>query len=30
MCFASTPPDRIREGLARLRGAVDKLAGTPR
>lgn len=26
MCFASTPPDRIREGLARLRSAVDMLA----
>lgn len=28
MCFASTPPDRIREGLARLRSAVDRLAGS--
>jgi 2-aminoadipate transaminase len=28
MCFASTPPERIREGLARLRSAVDKLAGS--
>jgi 2-aminoadipate transaminase len=26
MCFASTPPDRIREGLGRLRRAVDRLA----
>ena len=26
LCFASTPPDRIREGLARLRRAVDLLA----
>ena len=25
LCFASTPPDRIREGIARLRRAVDKL-----
>ena len=28
MCFASTPPDRIREGLSRLRRAVDRLADT--
>ena len=26
LCFASTPPDRIHEGLARLRRAVDQLA----
>jgi 2-aminoadipate transaminase len=26
LCFASTPPDRIYEGLARLRRAVDLLA----
>lgn len=26
LCFASTPPDRIREGLSRLRVAVDRLA----
>lgn len=26
LCFASTPPDRIREGVARLRRAVDRLA----
>lgn len=26
LCFASTPPDRIREGVARLRRAVDQLA----
>ncbi len=26
LCFASTPPDRIREGVARLRAAVDQLA----
>ena len=25
LCFASTPPDRIHEGIARLRRAVDKL-----
>ncbi len=25
LCFASTPPDRIREGVARLRRAVDRL-----
>jgi 2-aminoadipate transaminase len=25
VCFASTPPDRIREGVARLRAAVDRL-----
>jgi 2-aminoadipate transaminase len=25
LCFASTPPDRIHEGLARLRRAVDLL-----
>ncbi|MBU8809805.1 aminotransferase-like domain-containing protein [Mycolicibacterium goodii] len=25
LCFASTPPDRIREGVARLRRAVDAL-----
>ena len=30
LCFASTPPDRIREGLARLRVAVDRLAGSAR
>ncbi len=23
LCFASNPPDRIREGVARLRRAVD-------
>lgn len=27
LCFASTPPDRIREGITRLRRAVDKLRG---
>lgn len=27
LCFASTPPDRIREGVLRLRRAVDKLRG---
>jgi 2-aminoadipate transaminase len=26
LCFASTPPDRIREGVARLRRAIDLLA----
>ena len=26
LCFASTPPDRIHEGVARLRSAVDLLA----
>lgn len=26
LCFASTPPDRIHEGVARLRRAVDDLA----
>jgi len=26
LCFASTPSDRIHEGLARLRRAVDLLA----
>lgn len=26
LCFASTPPDRIREGVARLARAVDSLA----
>jgi 2-aminoadipate transaminase len=26
LCFASTPPDRIREGVARLRQVVDQLA----
>lgn len=26
LCFASTPPERIRAGVARLRRAVDKLA----
>lgn len=26
LCFASTPPDRIREGVARLRRAVDAVA----
>jgi 2-aminoadipate transaminase len=26
LCFASTPPDRIREGIARLRRAIDRLA----
>ncbi|WP_109473273.1 PLP-dependent aminotransferase family protein [Ornithinimicrobium cavernae] len=26
LCFASTPPERIREGVARLRRAVDRLA----
>ncbi len=26
LCFASTPPARIREGVARLRRAVDRLA----
>ena len=26
LCFASTPPDRIHEGVARLRRAVDVLA----
>jgi 2-aminoadipate transaminase len=25
LCFASTPPDRIREGIGRLRRAVDLL-----
>ncbi|WP_328521910.1 aminotransferase-like domain-containing protein [Kribbella sp. NBC_00359] len=25
LCFASTPPDRIHEGIARLRRAADKL-----
>ena len=24
LCFASTPPDRIREGVRRLRAAVDR------
>ncbi len=27
LCFASTPPARIAEGVARLRRAVDQLAG---
>ncbi|WP_432892023.1 PLP-dependent aminotransferase family protein [Kribbella sp. CA-245084] len=27
LCFASTPPDRIHEGVARLRRAADKLVG---
>ncbi|MFF0340549.1 PLP-dependent aminotransferase family protein [Kribbella sp. NPDC004875] len=27
VCFASTTPDRIHEGITRLRRAVDKLAG---
>lgn len=27
LCFASTPPDRIAEGVRRLRAAVDRLAG---
>ncbi|CAN5546200.1 PLP-dependent aminotransferase family protein [soil metagenome] len=27
LCFASTPPPRIAEGVARLRRAVDRLAG---
>ncbi|WP_328998698.1 PLP-dependent aminotransferase family protein [Kribbella sp. NBC_00709] len=27
LCFASTPPDRIHEGVARLRRATDKLVG---
>jgi 2-aminoadipate transaminase len=27
LCFASTPPDRIAEGVQRLRVAVDRLAG---
>jgi 2-aminoadipate transaminase len=27
LCFASTPPDRIAEGVRRLRVAVDRLAG---
>jgi 2-aminoadipate transaminase len=27
LCFASTPPDRTREGLLRLRRAVDRVAG---
>ncbi|NIK60585.1 PLP-dependent aminotransferase family protein [Kribbella shirazensis] len=27
LCFASTTPDRIHEGVARLRRAADKLAG---
>ncbi|MGB3761987.1 MAG: PLP-dependent aminotransferase family protein [Ornithinimicrobium sp.] len=27
LCFASTPPARIAEGVARLRRAVDRLAG---
>jgi 2-aminoadipate transaminase len=26
LCFASTPPDRIQEGIRRLRSAVDRLA----
>jgi len=26
LCFASNPPDRIREGVARLRRAVDLIA----
>ncbi len=26
LCFASTKPDRIHEGVARLRRAIDKLA----
>jgi 2-aminoadipate transaminase len=26
LCFASTAPDRTREGIARLRRAVDRLA----
>lgn len=25
LCFASTPPDRIREGVRRLRAAVDRM-----
>jgi 2-aminoadipate transaminase len=29
LCFASTPPDRIHEGVARLRRAADKLVGQP-
>ncbi|HSP61180.1 MAG TPA: PLP-dependent aminotransferase family protein [Ornithinimicrobium sp.] len=28
LCFASTPPDRIAEGVRRLRVAVDRLART--
>lgn len=27
LCFASTPPERIREGVVRLRRAIDRLAG---
>ncbi len=27
LCFASTPPARIHEGVARLRTAIDQLAG---
>ncbi len=27
LCFASTAPDRTREGVARLRRAVDRLSG---
>lgn len=27
LCFASTPPDRIAEGVRRLRVAVDRLSG---
>lgn len=27
LCFASTPPDRIHEGVARLRRAANKLVG---
>ncbi|MDN5771762.1 MAG: PLP-dependent aminotransferase family protein [Microlunatus sp.] len=27
LCFASTAPDRTREGIARLRAAIDRLAG---
>lgn len=27
VCFATTPPERIHEGVARLRRAVDELAG---
>ncbi|USQ78917.1 PLP-dependent aminotransferase family protein [Ornithinimicrobium faecis] len=28
LCFATTPPDRIHEGVARLRRAVDRLGST--
>ena len=28
LCFASTPPDRIVEGMTRLRRAVDRVIGT--